>query len=172
MSTAPVIRYVAFSVLATFTVAASLFTIGYALDEPGGWPGAWSVAAWLVPLLLLAVMSWRWPQRAVPVLCVAAAAVVLLNAVAFVAGTDWGAFEDRVGPVRAIAAFTVAGPLAVLGLRHAVAAGWALLAIGVLPVALSVRIGPGSAPVFVIGVVVTFGGLLYLLSSRFRRPLA
>jgi hypothetical protein len=153
-------------------VGASAFTIGYALDEPGGWPGLGIVAVWLAPLLLLAVMAWRWPRRAVPVLCVAAAAVVLLDVVALVVGADWGGFEDRVGPVRAIAAFTVAGPLAVLGLRHAVAAGWALLAIGAVPAALSMLVGPGSAPLLLIGVALTLAGLLYLLSSRFNRRLA
>jgi hypothetical protein len=172
VATARIIRYFAFSSMVLFTVVASLFTAGYAMDDPGGWQGIASVAAWLVPMVLLAVVAWRWPAQAVPVLGAATVAVVLLALWAFIAGPDWGAVEDRIGPVRAVAAFAVAGPLAVLGLKRAVAAGWALVALGLAPAVLSARVGPGSSPVLVVTTFVTLAGLLYLLSSRFDRPRA
>jgi hypothetical protein len=170
MVTAGVLRYVAFSLMVLFTVVGSLFTAAYALDDPGGWRGALLVAGWLVPLTVLAVVAWRWPARAVPALAVATCAVVLLHGWAFIAGSEWGAVEDRIGPIRAVAAFSVAGPLAVLGLRRAAAAGWSMLALGLLPAVVSARVGPGSSPVFLVAGAVTVAGLLYLLSSRFDRP--
>jgi hypothetical protein len=154
MVTARVFRYVAFSLMVLFTAVASLFTAANAMDDPGGWQGAAFVAAWLVPLVVLAAVAWRSPAHAVPVLWTATGLVVLLDVWAFVAGSAWGAVEDRVGPIRAVAAFAVAGPLAVLGLRLAAAAGWAMLTLGLLPAVLSTRAGPGSSPVFMVTVFV------------------
>jgi hypothetical protein len=171
MDTARVLRYVAFILMVLFTVTASSLTAAYAMDDPGGWRGAALIAAWLVPLILLTIVAWRSPTQAVPVLAVATGLVVLLHAWAFIAGPAWGPVEDRIGPVRAVAAFTVAGPLAVLGLRRAAAAGWAMLALGLLPAVLSARVGPGSSPVLLVTVLVTTAGLLYLLSARFDQSM-
>ena len=46
---------------------------------------------------------------------------------------SWRSFEDDHGPVRAIAAFVLVLPLALLGRRRPRLAGWCLLAVGLMP---------------------------------------
>jgi hypothetical protein len=93
---------------------------------------------------------------------------VLMEVSALVIRSGWTDIENRLGPIRAIAVFTLAAPLAVLGLRRPAVAGRLLLVLGVATVVLSVPPAPGSAPMGVVGTFVTISGLLYALSNRFR----
>jgi hypothetical protein len=163
------LRWVAFVWAALFTALAGLFTAGYALDDPGGWRGVGLVAAWLVPLALLTGAAVRWPRKVIGPLTVAVGAAVLAEAAALVSHRGWADFENRVGPVRAVVVFTLAAPLAVLGLRRIVGAAWLLSGLGLATLSLSMAPGAGSAPMRVVGFCVLISGLLYALSNRFRR---
>jgi hypothetical protein len=164
-----VIRYVGFGWAVLFTLTAGLFTAGYALDDPGGWRGVTLVAAWLVPLGVLTVIAAEWPRKGGRVLTAAVAIAVLLEVSALIAGTGRADLEEGSGPLRAVSAFALATPLAVLGLRRPVAAARLLLILGIATVVLSFTRGAGSAPMGAAGVGVVVTGLLYLLSNRSRR---
>lgn len=151
-------RFVA-GVLLAFVGFCAFFVAGETLDDPGGWAGVGYVAVWLVPLLGLSALAvWR-PRVAVPVLTVL---VVLLAAVVVFGGLRvWGLdrFEDRRGPVRAIAMVALAGPLAVLAWSQPRRAGRLLAVLGgaaFAATALAVR----SAPLMAFGVPLLGAGLL------------
>jgi hypothetical protein len=163
-------RYIAFGWAMVSTLLAATFTAGYAMTDPGGWRGVALTLAWLTPLMLASVAAARWPRRAVRPLAVAVAAVVLLELAAVLPGIGWADVENQVGPVRAVAVFTLAAPLAVLGLRRTVAAGRLSTVLGLATVALSLPPAPGSAPMRVVGLCTAVTGLLYLLSSRRHGP--
>jgi hypothetical protein len=76
----------------------------------------------------------------------------------------WRSFEDRHGPVRAIATFVLAAAVAVLGLRRTAAAGWMLLVLGVVPVAVSSLGHHGQVSLAVMSAPVLTGAL-YLWSA-------
>ena len=94
--------------------------------------------AWVVPMLVLAVAAWFWPAPTAPLL--------LALASAFIAACVWLAFDPAAlrefisenGPVIAVSVVALAFPAAVLGLQRAALAGWLLVALGVLPLLITV----------------------------------
>jgi hypothetical protein len=74
----------------------------------------------------------------------------------------WRSFEDRNGPVRAVITFVLAAAITVLGLRRTAAAGILLLAVGVIPVAVS-SLGSfaGFASLSVVSAAPVIAGVLY-----------
>jgi hypothetical protein len=162
---ARVVKYGGFAVLATFVAGAAVFTAGYALTDPGGWVGGLAVAAWLLPLAVLTILAALRPADAGTALAIATGTVVLVDLIAVVVGAGWASVEDRLGPVRAVATFTVAGPLAVLGLRRPAAAGRQLLVLGLATTATSLTGWAGSSPMRAVGTVTLAAGLLFLLAD-------
>jgi hypothetical protein len=108
------------------TVAAVILTGGLAIVAAGGAPLA----------LVLAVTWWR-PERAVPILAVLIAGVIVLSVWAAISSEAWRAFEDRNGPLRTVLVWAVGAPVALLGLRPTALAGWMLLVLGVVPMVLA-----------------------------------
>jgi small-conductance mechanosensitive channel len=115
--------------LVAFAALFGLFAAGYAFEDPGGWAAVGLVALYVVPAVLLAVVAWRWPQRAmvtvVPVVAVIALAWVALP---LFPEAVRGWFDD-VGPVFALATGVAAVALAVLGLHRPGLAGTLLIAV-------------------------------------------
>lgn len=149
--------------LVAFAALFGLFAAGYAFEDPGGWAAVGLVALYVVPAVLLAVVAWRWPQRAmvtvVPVVAVIALAWVALP---LFAEAVRGWFDD-VGPVFALATGVAAVALAVLGLHRPGLAGTLLIAVAAF-VFLQLVIeanalveGPGP-----LGLLGTSGGVVLL----------
>jgi hypothetical protein len=155
------------AVMAVFTVLACIFIAGYALQDPGGNAGLLMTLAWVVPMLVLAVAAWFWPAPTAPLL--------LALASAFIAACVWLAFDPAAlrefisenGPVIAVSVVALAFPAAVLGLRRAALAGWLLVALGVLPLLITV-IGrsAGVSSLAAASVVPLIAGISYLVSAR------
>ena len=155
------------AVMAVFTVLASIFIAGYALQDPGGNAGLLMTLAWVVPMLVLAVAAWFWPAPTAPLL--------LALASAFIAACVWLAFDPAAlrefisenGPVIAVSVVALAFPAAVLGLQRAALAGWLLVALGVLPLLITVigRLG-GVSSLAAASVVPLIAGISYLVSAR------
>ena len=155
------------AVMAVFTVLASIFIAGYALQDPGGNAGLLMTLAWVVPMLVLAVAAWFWPAPTAPLL--------LALASAFIAACVWLAFDPAAlrefisenGPVIAVSVVALAFPAAVLGLQRAALAGWLLVALGVLPLLITVigRSG-GVSSLAAASVVPLIAGISYLVSAR------
>jgi hypothetical protein len=97
-----------------FTVAAGLFTAGYALDDPGGLAGIGLVLLWLVPLLGGSLLAWRWPSIAYRLLLVVAVLAVGLDLWQLLDPISLRDFEDANGPVTAIGSFITMVPIALL----------------------------------------------------------
>jgi hypothetical protein len=97
-----------------FTVAAGLFTAGYALDDPGGLAGIGLVLLWLVPLLGGSLLAWRWPSIAYRLLLVVAVLAVGLGLWQLLDPISLRDFEDANGPVTAIGSFITMVPIALL----------------------------------------------------------
>jgi hypothetical protein len=97
-----------------FTVAAGLFTAGYALADPGGLAGIGLVLLWLVPLLGGSLLAWRWPSIAYRLLLVVAVLAVGLGLWQLLDPISLRDFEDANGPVTAIGSFITMVPIALL----------------------------------------------------------
>jgi hypothetical protein len=97
-----------------FTVAAGLFTAGYALDDPGGLAGIGLALLWLVPLLGGSLLAWRWPSIAYRLLLVVAVLAVGLGLWQLLDPISLRDFEDANGPVTAIGSFITMVPIALL----------------------------------------------------------
>jgi hypothetical protein len=155
------------AVMAVFTVVAGIYIVGYAMQDPGGNPGLWMTLAWLVPMLILAAAAWFWPAVTAP--------LMLALSSAFIATCVWLAFDPAAlrsfvsdnGPVIAVSVVALAFPAAVLGLKSTTMAGWLLVALGVLPllITLIARSGP-VASLTAASVVPLIVGLGYLASVR------
>jgi len=155
------------AVMAVFTVLAGVFIAGYALQDPGGNTGLLITAAWLLPMLILAVAAWFWPAPTAPLL--------LALTASFIAACVWLAFDPAAlrefisenGPIIAVSVVALSFPAAVLGLKRAALAGWMLVALGALPLLITVigRSGP-VASLAAASVVPLIAGIAYVVSAR------
>jgi hypothetical protein len=124
-------------------------------------------AAWMLPMLILAVAAWFWPAPTAPLL--------LALTASFIAACVWLAFDPAAlrafisenGPVIAVSVVALSFPAAVLGLKRAALAGWMLVALGALPLLITVigRSGP-VASLAAASVVPLIAGISYLVSAR------
>ena len=155
------------AVMAVFTLLAGVFIAGYALQDPGGNTGLLITAAWVLPMLILAVAAWFWPAPTAPLL--------LALTASFIAACVWLAFDPAAlrefisenGPVIAVSVVALSFPAAVLGLKRTALAGWMLVALGALPLLITVigRSGP-VASLAAASVVPLIAGIAYLVSAR------
>lgn len=165
---ARVLRIAALAWAVLFTVVATLFAGGYALEDPG-WPAGYvMVAAWLVPLgaltavqILRPTLGWRLLWACVGI-AVAVAAVQLVFPRAL---TSW---EFTNGPVVAIASFVPLVPLALLGRRRPLPAALMIAIIAAGPIVVQLREGAMhfgsstavSAPMLIAAALLAAAGLL------------
>lgn len=159
-----------FVLMAAFTVLAAVWIAGEAFADPGGWQAVGLTAAWVVPLVVLSIVAWRPSRGATAVLGVLTGALIVLNVWVAVDPDPWRAFENGHGPVRAIASFAVAAPIAVLGRRRPLPAAVLLLALAVLPMLLAATSGvAGLGSLSVVSVPPFVTGVLYLAAVLVRR---
>jgi hypothetical protein len=164
---AVVLRRAGFGLMALSTFLFGAFIIGETSTDPGGWKAAGLVTAWAVPLAGLAVLSWLRPRWAVYVFTALAAAVIGVSIWFAENPQAWRSFEDRHGPIRAVITFVLVAAIAMLGLKRTAAAGILLLAVGIIPVAVS-SLGSllGFASLSIVSAAPVITGILYLLSAR------
>ena len=169
---AMVLRQAGFWVTAALAFFFGAMLAGETFTDPGGWAAAGLVAAWAVPLAGLAALSWFRPGWAVWVLTALSAVVIGASVLLAVSPRAWRAFEDRHGPVQAVIIFVVVAAVAVLGLKRTLAAGILMVAVGVIPVAVSSLGGlAGAAPLAVVSTAPVITGVLYLVSAHLaKRP--
>lgn len=163
---ATILKGTGFALLSLSTLFFVMFRVADALHEHDGWPVVGAIAAWAVPMAILAAIAWLWPDVAIRVIAVLIAATIGLS-IWFALDVDgWTAFEDRNGPIRDIVMFVLAAGTAVLALRRAAAAGVLLVILGAVPVAIA-SLGSledvGPAIVFAMPNV---AGILFLLSAN------
>lgn len=122
--TAKVLQFVAFGVLVAVALVGGLFAAGNAwADMPRGVVVA-GIVLWVVVAGGLSWLAFASPGPAVPVL---AGVVALMTVLTAVDGRLDLFDRDRNGPVAVVALLSLLVPLAVLGLRRALAAGALLL---------------------------------------------
>ncbi|MGO4805608.1 hypothetical protein AB4089_10815 [Arthrobacter sp. 2MCAF15] len=158
------------AIMAVFTVLAGIVIVGDSMQSPGGTAAMLITLAWVVPMLILAVAAWFWPAATAPLL--------LALSSAFIAACVWLAFDpaglrsfvSENGPIIAVSVVALAFPAAVLGLRRTALAGWLLVALGVLPLVITViaRSGPVGS-ITAASVVPLIAGISYLASARMAR---
>jgi hypothetical protein len=152
--------------MAVFTAIGALWIAAEAFADPGGWQAAVMTAAWLVPMVGLSIVAWYRDELAAVALEVLTTAAIAVNLWATVDPDSWRSFEDSRGPVRAIASFALAAPIAVLGRRRPLPAGVLLVALAVLPMAMSVVAGiPGLSSLSVVSFPLFVTGVLYLAAA-------
>lgn len=166
---APATRIVALTLMLALGVLATLFTAGEAFEDPGGAEAFGLVASWLVPLVIVSAAAWRWPDHLGPLLF-AATVVLLALAVWNLADPDaWRRVEDGTGPVRAIAAFALAIPVAVHAFHRPRLGGALLLVIALGPLVLGAFAqgrNAGAAATRLLAVPMVIAGVLDLASAR------
>lgn len=158
------------AIMGVFTVLAGIVIVGDSMQSPGGTAAMLMTLAWVVPMLILAVAAWFWPAATAPLL--------LALSSAFIAACVWLAFDpaglrtfvSENGPIIAVSVVALAFPAAVLGLRRTALAGWLLVALGVLPLVITViaRSGPVGS-ITAASVVPLIAGISYLASARMAR---
>ena len=127
-------------------------------------------ALWVVPALGLAVLSFYRPDTALPVLAVAALIPIGFGVWTLLDYQGARSWEDQRGPVSLVFVVAIGLPLAVAGLSRPTRAGLLMLAITVLPLALSL-LGAGSdwgqaLSIGVLSAPVVAGGVMYVLAGR------
>jgi len=157
--------------MTVFTLLAGAFIGGYAMDEPGGQAGPMMILSWAAPTLVLAALAWFWPVGSAPLLV---ALTALLVAVCVWFAVDPAAargIQNANGPVLAVGVVALAFPAAVLGVKRTRTAGWLLLALGAVPLLITVlaRSGP-AASLAAASVVPLVTGVLYLVAGRLQGP--
>ena len=157
------LKWAGFTVMALSTLIAGIFIVGETFSDPGGWKAAGLVAAWAVPLAVLAALAWYRPGWAGPVFAVLTAVVIGVSI--------WFAVSPRgKGPTDAILTFALAAAIAVLGLKRTGVAGVLLLITGIVPFAVSslVRGHGGFGSLAAVSFAPIVAGTLYLLSASIR----
>lgn len=149
----------------------SLFIIGEAMADPGGAEGLALSAAWVVPAGLLVWQALVSPRTSEPTLIALAVVANVLGVWAAVSWDTWRQFEDQHGPIRDIGTFAVMIPIAVLGRRRGIVAGWLLTATSIIPTAALIATRPYGGPpsVDLITSPALTCGLLYLLAGYYHR---
>jgi hypothetical protein len=166
---AHLLRRAGFVAMAVFAVLVGAFVIGETLDDPGGWRAVGLVAAWLVPLAVLAALAWRRPDLATWVLG-GLTGVVVIGAVWFAVDPQAGrSLENDVGPVRALAVFVVSVVLGVLGLARTGLAAVLLLVVGLVPVLAGTLGRGGMSSLSAASLPALLTGVLYLASALAAR---
>jgi hypothetical protein len=157
------LKWAGFTVMALSTLIAGVFIVGETVTDPGGWKAAGLVAAWAVPLAVLAALAWYRPGGAVPVFAVLTAAMIGMSI--------WFAVSPRgKGPADAILTFALAAAIAVLGLKRTGVAGVLLLIVGIVPFTVSslVRGHGGFGSLAAVSLAPLVAGILYLLSASIK----
>jgi hypothetical protein len=160
----------AFVLASLYAAFFRLFAVGETFTDPGGWVAVGATSAWLIPLVALSLMAShrpRWAATALGALLLALGGVYLWSVAAPEA---WTTFEDSNGPIRALIAFTLALPLAVLGWRQPRVAGAMLIALPPLPTVMlliSVARGLGAEgwPIAIVTAPAGIIGALYLMAG-------
>jgi hypothetical protein len=163
---ARLLKRAGFTLMAFTTAFFGLFIIGEAFSDPGGWKAAGLVSAWLFPLVAVAALAWLRPGWA-SWLFGALISLVIGMSVWFALDPDgWRRFEDRNGPVRDVIVFALAAAIALLGLKRTAVAGWMLVLLGVVPIAIS-SLGShlGWVSLSVVSSPTLIAGVLYLASA-------
>ncbi len=158
------------ALMAVFTVFGGAFIGGYAMEEPGGTAGLLMILTWAAPMLVLAALAWFWPAGTAPLLVGLTAAFVAVCVWFAIDPATARSFQDENGPVLAVGVVALAFPAAVLGLKRTAPAGWLLLALGALPLLITIigRSGP-IASLAAACVVPLITGAVYLLAARMAR---
>lgn len=169
-------RKVAFYVLNGFAVLATLFISGYAFEDPGGWQAAGLTAAWVVPMIAIVLLAWRYPKVMRIPLVVLAGISVIVSASQAVWLEQWKDFLNRVGPVEAIASFVVVMGLNAYARYHDELLGGALMfAVAVTPIAALYFgtgmqrgiLGGSTSALMLPGVI---AGAAYIIDAELARP--
>jgi len=156
--------------MAVFTVFGAAFIGGYAMDAPGGTAGLTMLLVWAVPMLVLAVLAWFWPAGTASLLMALTAAFIAVCVWFAIDPATARSFQAANGPVLAVGVVALAFPAAILGLKRTALAGWLLLALGALPLLITMlgRSGP-IASLAAASVVPLISGLVYLIAARMAR---
>ena len=96
-----------------FTVGASLFTAGYAMDDPGGLAGLGLIATWFVPLLIAIALAVKVPETAFRILAAIAVLAIAVGIWQLIDPMGLHEFENRYGPITAVGSFVTLLPLAI-----------------------------------------------------------
>ena len=156
------LKWGGFAVMTLSTCIAAIFIIGETFTDPGGWKAAGLVAAWAVPLVVLAALAWFRPGWAVPGCAVLTGALIGIGI--------WFVVSPRgKGPTEAILTFALAAVTAVLGLKRTGVAGALLLIVGIAPFAIySLGRGHGPSSLLAVSVAPIISGVLYLFSATIK----
>lgn len=164
-----VLRHTGFAWMVLVGFLGGAFVVGETFDDPGGWAAVLMVSAWLVPLVVLAVLALARPEPAERVFVVATTVVAVFtladSAFGIVPRDDWG-------PVAAIVVFGLGVALGFLGVRRPALAGTLLVTVALAQFLATLLLGVGgeggggggSSGIVVLPLLV--GGVLFLLAGR------
>ena len=180
--TSKVLKWVGFGLLVVLSlsaVVAMTFPEPGAVDPLNAWEIAGRAVLFLAPLSILTLLAARWPALAARVLPAAVGVLVVMGIWYLIDPSGWQAWEERNAAARGIVAMVLFAPIAVFGLRHALAAGRLLLIVGVVaPLDVALTGNDWSSfvggPYLTLTIVALMAGVLFILSDvagrSTRRP--
>lgn len=152
-----------------FGVLFSTFAAGYAFEDLPFGEAMMTVAIWVVPVLVFALLIWRVPATG-PYIGFGLSLLALIPVVfeAFWPKT-WREFQDNVGPVAAISIMSVGVVLAFWAMREPKLAGFLMVGLGLVFVICGLFTDTfhggtssevANAPVLVAGILIAAGASL------------
>lgn len=153
----------------------SLFIAAEILSDPGGVTGLLWVAAWLVPMAVLILLTLFAPGVARVVLMVLVGMFVIAIIATIIFANAWNDFENTHGPVSLVVAVALATPLVLLGRARPYVAGLLLVITVVVPIIaamiafLGVRTIGGGIAMITVGIPFLVSAGLYLVAARMDR---
>ncbi len=137
-------RKVAFYVLNGFAVLATLFISGYAFEDPGGWQAVGMMSAFVLPMLVLGLLAWRFPAGMhAPLLALSLISVVISWSQAYWQ-ESWRDFLNRTGPVLGIGTFALVFGLSVFARYHDELFGGSLMMLVAISPILAMFVALGA----------------------------
>jgi len=164
------VRTFALGIMASIGGFFAFFVIGETLADPGGWRGVALVATWAVPLAALTTFGWTRPDLARPVFVLLTGAVVVMSSLFALDRNQWSSFEDRNGPVRAIATFALLVALSFYACKRPRSGGCLMLIVSVVPLVVSAG-SPGFAAMAILNSTSALSAVLFLWSASLERQI-
>lgn len=161
--------------LVVFGSAASLFVLGYALEDMGNWRGIEISLIWIVPMALSSWLASSRPDSAKWLLRILTFGAVVGAVVMHFLPYEWSQVMDANGPMFSIYLLVVLVALGFWSRHYPRHSGWLLLVAGGAPLVSDylakqdlARLAGGSS-LEIVCIAALAGGLLLELAARLER---
>lgn len=146
------------------------FIVGETMTDPGGLRGLALLMLWSLPVMAVTSVSWNRPRMASLGVGLMVMGVVAMDVWFAVDVERWRSFEDRRGPVSAVATFVVVAVTIVLAWRRPAVGGSFMLVVPTAAGVLALFVHELTPHALASAVVGSIPGALFVASAFVGRP--